>query len=283
MTHLFQTLAQAFVLTCLMASSWVAAQPADYNASIAEARDGVQNSQFAPALEAALLARKLNPKDYRSYYYEAMALLGLGNKAEARAAVKAAQELAPASAKDSLQKLAQMAAEPAAASSEPAQTSKAVIVSCTFSGRGFAYHATKEEVKDFAETTEILRLEDRNFQIWSTKENRWLSYEICSRRESETRTSRHQGVTLTTTQEPVECRATADRFYSKSVRKYKWDPPYAHSIREETSTLIINRLTGAYSLEKQSFWLLEGSRPWRDEYSGVCRPAKDPSAANPKF
>ena len=258
----------------------------DFDKAIAQAREGVEKSSFAQALEAARRARALNPGDFRSYYYEAMAQLGVGNKAEARAAVKAAQERAPASAKDALQKLALMAAEQPFASPEVTQQPKAVIVSCTYSGNKKSFHSSgQEEVAAIPEETKIFRLEDKSFQYWNSQFNTWSGITACSRISESVTTSdrRRDGRTITNTEWPGECRAAPDRFYAKTINDYGQDrPDVIADITKIIRSLSINRLTGVYLAEEYTYWS-DSRLPWKEEYSGVCRPAKDPSAANPKF
>jgi hypothetical protein len=263
MNHFFRTLAQALVLTWLMASTWAIAQPADYNESIAKARESIQKSQFTPALEAALQARKLNPKDFRSYYYEAMALLGQGKRDAALVAVQAAQERAPASAKPSLDKLAQMAAD---TGPEPAKETKpassAVFVSCTY------VETDLKDPPEVKERTSVYRLERGNFQTWKADDGEW---------------DLNQCIFANTV---VNAKVYSDIEHKCEVdeQRFKWSSEDLDDKGwKDSRSWSISRMSGKYNASRIYVKIKDGTR-FGTTATGSCRPVKDPSAdLKPKF
>ncbi|TDM04896.1 MAG: hypothetical protein C4K60_20895 [Ideonella sp. MAG2] len=267
----------------VLAAGTIHVQANDFDASIAKARENVQSGNYAKALDEVRRARTLNSRDYRSYYYEAMAQLGLGQKTEARAAVQAAQERAPASAKEALQKLAQLTTDAGPSTPAVAPPSTAIIVSCTFSGKQKKYYRNEEEEKEMPEKTQIFRIENGKFEYWNSDRNYWGNMAACSRSQTETQTEKlSDGRTKTTSRYPVKCNLTADLFSSESNSEFSFSS--IGSSRDITRSLdryTINRLTGAYTAETITSWT-EG-RDWTETYRGFCRAAKDPSITQPKF
>ena len=87
---------------CLLASpAW-----ADDNSSqLSQAKEQLKTEHFADALASAKEAVRLDPEDYRGYYYMAMACMVLNKFDEAEAAAVRAEGLAPDTAKATITKL----------------------------------------------------------------------------------------------------------------------------------------------------------------------------------
>ncbi len=246
MTSILRQLALAFLLATIGAT----ARAADYDSAIAQARDNVQKSQYTPALAAARRARAMNPKDFRSYYYEAMSLLGLNRRAEAQQAVQAARERAPASAKAALDKLADMVTDnPPQVAKEVAPASGAVFVSCTY--------VTTRDGESGRENTQVFRLERGNFREWTGSE--WSANQcIFSNYITD---SKSEGISH-------KCEMDETRFLLASTYTFK----ETLRITENWST---SRMTGNYSGGQ----VMRGEVITSEKFaSGACRAVPDPSA-----
>ena len=90
---------------CLVLSSAITVRPADFISLIRQSREQSQNDQFVEALASAQDAVRANAKDYKGYYYVAVAYLGMGSFNEAETAAASSLQLAPASFKPGVERL----------------------------------------------------------------------------------------------------------------------------------------------------------------------------------
>lgn len=93
-------------LVCLMLLWSIPSLATPYDDLISTSREQVQSEDFVEALTSAKEAARLDPADYRSPYYMAMAYLGLARFDEAEASAAQALSLADATLRPSIEKLA---------------------------------------------------------------------------------------------------------------------------------------------------------------------------------
>ena len=261
---------RSFVPKTLVLLAWMSLAPISFaaaaeTASLKAARDELQLQHFDKARAAAEQASKADPKDYRAYYYLAMAELGLGHQDLARAHVDKALALVPATARPSVEKLSGMITAQAAAASP------AVIISCTFSGERRASYSAEPYV--IAEKTDIMKIGAGTFQWWNEASSTWVG-ERCP--------------PVANASDAWSINASCE--FNERVLGYTYEAHELGADTVHTDAVQINRLTGAYTqTATQTYGPNQPKLPTlagvtiKETRSGSCRATRDPAEAKPKF
>ncbi len=233
------------------------------DAPVKTARDELQSQRYEKARSAAEQAIKTDPQDYRGHYYLAMAELGLGHADLARTAVDKALNLAPASARPGVEKLAGMVG------GTPASPA-AVFVSCNYSAVPKNGAGTDNSSP---ELTVIYKIEPQSFYLWDERTSEWKA--------------RACGVSR------IDARWTGTQTceYNERMFAYTLHAQPADADDHQYFEARINRLTGAFSYsEKSSYGAQQpevyknlANQTFESAFEGKCRAARDPSAAPSKF
>ena len=261
--RLVRQAALALGLAALLADPALAASA---EASVKLARDELEQQHFDKGRAAAEQATAADSKDYRGFYYLAMAELGLGHQDLARTAVDKALTLAPASARSGVVKLSKMIG---AASTAKANAAPAVVVSCTYMSTFSSSSNPKEDTP--SEHSELFKIEGQSFSYWDEKLSLWKPF-ACPMKVNE-------GWTVENSCEVNE------RTFGFNKKESDSQSDSAHS-----DTLLINRLTGASEWKSLSeYGAKQPKYPglantfFKITRIGSCRAARDPAEAKPKF
>ena len=253
------------LLVALMSLSPISLAGATETAGLKTARDELQLQHFDKARVAAEQASKADPKDYRAYYYLAMAELGLGHQDLARAHVDKALALVPAALRPGVEKLSGMITAQATAASP------AVIISCTFSGERKASYSAEPYV--IAEKTDIMKIGTGTFQWWNEASSTWVG-ERCP--------------PVATASDAWSIKASCE--FNERLIGYTYEARQLDADTVHTDAVQINRLTGAYTqTATQTYGPNQPKLPTlanvtiKETRSGTCRATRDPAEAKPKF